>query len=84
MSSRSEDICPKDVCQKKKPPKNSTKELENRTFQRHLTSITASALTGAQRDIHSGWVSSWQNVIIELDAYVRDHHSRGLKWKKSY
>ena len=41
------------------------------------------ALTDAQRQVHSGWVNSWQNVIIGLDGYVRDFHPRGLKWKKS-
>ena len=46
------------------------------------TSINPSALTDAQLKIHSGWVASWQNVIIDLDTYVRDYHARGLKWKK--
>ena len=74
MGPRSEDICPKDNCQTRK----SKNGLEIRTYQKHLSSITASALTSAQCDIHSGWVYSWQNVIIELDAYVRDQHNRGL------
>ena len=44
--------------------------------------ISPIALTEAQLKIHAGWVSSWQNVIIDLDTYVREYHSRGLKWKK--
>lgn len=44
---------------------------------------SVSALTDAQRNVHSGWVNTWQNVIIGLDGYVRDFHPRGLKWKKS-
>ena len=49
--------------------------------EKSLASV--SALTDAQRDVHSGWVNTWQNVIIALDGYVRDFHPRGLKWKKS-
>ena len=44
--------------------------------------ISPIALTEAQLKIHAGWVSSWQNVIIDLDTYVREYHPRGLKWKK--
>lgn len=46
------------------------------------TSRSPSALTDSQIKVHSTWVNIWQNIIIELDTYVRDFHSRGLKWKK--
>ena len=45
-------------------------------------SHSAPASTDSQLKVHTGWVNVWQNVIIELDAYVRDFHPRGLKWKK--
>ena len=44
--------------------------------------INLSALTDTQLKLHSSWVQTWQNVIIDLDTYVRDFHPRGLKWKK--
>ena len=47
-----------------------------------LASINLSALTETQLKLHSSWVQMWQNVIIDLDTYVRDFHSRGLKWKQ--
>ena len=46
------------------------------------TNRSPSALTDSQLKVHSGWVNIWQNIIIELDSYVREHHSRGFKWKK--
>jgi hypothetical protein len=46
------------------------------------SSKAPSALTDAQLKVHSGWVNTWQNVIIDLDTYVRDFHARGLKWKQ--
>ena len=47
-----------------------------------LAPINLSALTETQLKLHSSWVQTWQNVIIDLDTYVRDFHSRGLKWKQ--
>ena len=47
-----------------------------------LAPINLSALTETQLKLHSSWVQTWQNVIIDLDTYVRDFHPRGLKWKK--
>lgn len=46
------------------------------------TSTIMVAVTEAQRRIHSNWVSSWQNVILQLDSYVRDYHTRGLTWHR--
>ena len=40
-------------------------------------------LTAEQVKLHTGWVNAWQNVILDLDSYVRNYHPRGLKWKKS-
>ena len=44
--------------------------------------LSPNTLTNSQLKIHSGWVNIWQNIIIELDSYVREHHSKGFKWKK--
>ena len=44
--------------------------------------LSPHTLTNSQLKIHSGWVNIWQNIIIELDSYVREHHSKGFKWKK--
>ena len=43
---------------------------------------SSGSMTDSQLKVHTGWVNVWQNVIIELDTYVRDYHYRGLKWKK--
>ena len=45
-------------------------------------SRSPSALSDSQLKIHSGWVNLWQNIIIELDNYVIEHHAKGFKWKK--
>ena len=31
---------------------------------------------------HTNWVKMWQEVVLDLEAYVAEYHPYGLVWQK--
>lgn len=62
--------------------KHHVKHIPGTHAESNSRNLSPNTLTNSQLKIHSGWVNIWQNIIIELDSYVREHHSKGFKWKK--
>ena len=40
-------------------------------------------LPSGPASLHSDWVKAWQDVILELEAFVREWHPYGLIWGKN-
>lgn len=33
--------------------------------------------------IHTDWIKAWQEVILDLEAFVNDWHPRGIVWGRN-
>lgn len=50
--------------------------------KRHVRDIKAHQKEHSRGKEHTNWVKMWQEVVLDLEAYVAEYHPYGLVWQK--
>ena len=48
--------------------------------KRHVRDIKKSSARSAVQALHAEWIKAWQEVILDLESFVREWHPYGLIW----
>ena len=50
--------------------------------KKYVRDIKKSSSRSSKQSLHAEWIRAWQEVILDLEAFVREWHPYGLVWGK--
>ena len=55
---------------------------QNRTIYKGSLNESFQKEHGGRGREHTNWIKAWQEVVLDLEAYVAEYHPYGLIWQK--